>query len=165
MIAPPTAWAMWRLQWFDAMYYLSLSSPVFETCQWCCSRMPVRRRRGAERRFCATPCRRAYDQASRRLGQSVAEADFPAPGELRSWSGKARALHEEAKSDGEVSDTPIDAPARPARPEVAPYNFVQFGHLWFVVDQDGQHVGGPLKTAVQAQRLARRMTGSAAKSP
>lgn len=132
--------------------------PEAETCQWCCSRMPVRRRRGAERRFCATPCRRAYDKASRRLGQTVAEADFPAPGALRSWFEEPRALNVEAKS-AQGASTPIErAPARPGRPEAALHSFVQFGHLWFVTGRDGQHVGGPFKTAVQAKRIARQMT-------
>ena len=118
--------------------------------------MPARRRRGAERRFCATPCRRAYDKASRRLGQSVAEKEFSTPGSLRSWSGKARALHEGVKSDDLVSDTVKDVPTRPERPEAALHSFVQFGHLWFVTSRDGQHVGGPFKTAVQAKRIARQ---------
>ena len=79
--------------------------PEAETCQWCSNRMPVRRRRGAERRFCATPCRRAFDKATRKLGQETADEKFPAPGALRSRSGEARALHVEAKSDDLVSDS------------------------------------------------------------
>ncbi len=125
--------------------------------------MLVRRRRGAERRFCSTPCRRAYDKASRRLGQTVAEADFSAPGELRSWSGKARAPQEAARSDEKVSTPVEEVLGRPERSEAALHSFVQFGHLWFVTGRDGQHVGGPFKTAIQAQQTARRMTEAKAK--
>ena len=121
--------------------------------------MPVRRRRGAERRFCTTPCRRAYDKATRRLGQSVAEADFPAPGELRSWFGEARAPRSEVNSV-QVASPPIEeAPARP-RPS---YGFCQHGLNWYVTDPKGLRIGDPIKTPVEAQRLARRMTEAAAK--
>ncbi len=68
------------------------------------------------------------------------------------------------KSDDLVSGTVKDAPARPERSEAALHSFVQFGHLWFVTGRDGQHVGGPFKTAVQAQRLARQLTEGVAKS-
>ncbi len=129
-----------------------------QVCLWCTAALPAGRGRGSERRFCGPSCRRAHEKASRRLGKTVAEVDFSTPGSLRSWSGKARALHEGVKSDDLVSDTVKDAFTRPERPEAAPYSFVQFGHNWFVTDQDGHHVGSPLKTAVQAQRLARRMT-------
>ncbi len=123
--------------------------------------MPVRRRRGAERRFCASPCRRAYDKATRRLGQTVAEADFPAPGALQSWFGEARAPRSEVKSAQEDS-TPIEeAPARP-RPS---YGFCQHGLNWYVTDHDGRRVSDPLKTPVAAKQLARQMTAGVARNP
>ena len=61
-------------------------------------------------------------------------------------------------SDEKVS-TPIEEVlAPPERSEAAPYKFVQFGHFWFVTGRDGQHLAGPLKTAVEAKELARHMT-------
>ncbi len=127
--------------------------------------MPVRRRRGAERRFCTTPCRRAFDKATRKLGQETADEKFPAPGALRSRSGEARALNEGVKSDDLVSDTVKDAPARPERPEAALYSFVQFGHFWFVTDPDGRRISEPLKTPGAAQRRARLLSEDGDKTP
>ncbi len=135
--------------------------PEAEICQWCCSRMPARRRRGAERRFCATPCRRAYDKASRRLGQTVAEADFRDPGELRTWFGEARAPRSGFESAQEAP-TPIeDSPARP-RPY---YGFCQHGLSWYATDPIGRKVGSPVKTPEQAQRLARQYTARKLEEP
>ncbi len=91
-----------------------------------------------------------------------ADEKFPAPGALRSRSGEARALNEGVKSDDLVSDTVKDAFTRPERPEAAPYSFVQFGHNWFVVDPNGLRIGEAIKTAVQAQRLARQLSEGAA---
>jgi len=119
--------------------------------------MPIRRRRGAERRFCPTPCRRAYDKAARRLGQTVAEADFRDPGELRSWFGEARAPRSQVNRANEASTPDKKAPARPEPPKAAPsYTFCQHGLDWYVIDADGQRVSDPIKTPEEAQKLARR---------
>ena len=128
-----------------------------QACQWCASPMAVRRRRGSERRFCGPECRLQHHAAVRQLGNHVASDRFGGPGELSGWLGKActpREDRRETKSAHEVSDTPTKAPARP-RPS---YGFCQFGHNWFVTGRDGQHVAGPLRTAVEAKDLARRMT-------
>ena len=111
--------------------------------------------------ICATPCRRAYDKASRRLGQTVAEADFRDPGELRTWFGEARAPRLEAKPNTEAS-TPIEeVPARP-RPS---YGFCQHGNLWYVTDPEGRRIGDPIKTPEAAQRLARQYAARKVEEP
>ncbi len=134
-----------------------------ELCLWCASPMAARRRRGSERLFCGPECRLQHHAAVRKLGSHVAADRFGGPGELSDWFQKACTPREAVMSAHEVSDTPTEAPARPARPEAAPYSFVQFGHFWFVTGRDGQHVGGPFKTAIQAQQTARRMTEAKAK--
>ncbi len=136
-----------------------------QVCLWCTAALPAGRGRGSTRLFCGAECRQQHHTAVRKLGSHVAADRFGSPGELSGWLEKACTPREDVKSDEEVSDTPTEAPARPERPEAAPYSFVQFGHFWFVTGRDGQHVGGPFKTAVQAQRLARQMTAAGGKNP
>ena len=96
---------------------------------------------------------------------SVADVRFADPGSLKSWFGEARAPRSAVKSAPERSPPTEKAPTRPARPEAAPYSFVQFGHFWYVTDHDGRRVSDPLKTPEVAQQVARRMTEDGDKTP
>ncbi len=97
-----------------------------QVCLWCASPLQARAHRGSTQRFCGSECRQKHHAAVRKLGHDVAADRFGGPGELLDWLHKActpREDRRETKSAHEVSDTPTDAPARPA----PSYGFCQHG--------------------------------------